>query len=165
MIAFSSFTCFRLLRLHSIVTHIFDLFACIQLLRLYSTYTLVFGYHIFKLHYAFTRRQVTQQYVTIRLNVTFGSTSLIKLSLMLTTNLFSKYVDKWSTVDHFIISSDQKGICWYPPSLLTPILRQSPQYRSTWQGLDIKSGHTSHQIESRDKMDNKSNITWETFSL
>ena len=46
--------------------YIFDLFACIQLLRLYSAYTLVFGYHIFKLQYAFTRQQVTQQYVTIR---------------------------------------------------------------------------------------------------
>ena len=140
MTTFNPFTCFRLLRLHSTVTHIFDLFAYIQLLRLYSAYTLVFGYHIFKLQYAFTQQQVTRQYVIIRLNVTFGSMPSIRLSLMLTTNPFSKYVDKWSGADHFIISSDQGGICWYPPSHSTPIPRQSPQYRGTWQGLYIKSG-------------------------
>ena len=159
MVAFSLFTCFRLLRLHSTVTHIFDLFACIQLLRLYSAYTLVFGYHIFKLQYAFTRQQVTRQYLTIWLNVTFGSMPSIRLSLMLTTNPFSKYVDKWLATDHFIISSDQRGICWYPLSHSTPIPRQSPQYRGTWQGLDMKSWHTSHQIKSKYKVDNKSNIT------
>ena len=94
---FGSFAYIRLLSLHSAITIISTLsfYAYIQLVCSYSTVILVFSlyacirYHTYKLQYAFT-----WQYETILPDATSDSTLSIRLSLMLTTNPFPKYINK-----------------------------------------------------------------------